>query len=489
MLSEETIMKPRCDPASDHSVYLENAEACHDTAVKIIEQLGPAIEMRHRIGEAMTTPEGRKTIPAMEKGLSEAATSVLDTYSREEENCEKTDNTQSCIYAEQFRSFVKFFGPVVPEAAGSERNPVSIKMAPLKSGSIVVPLEPKSSGYEVILDTGANVTMLSVGTANTFKEGIRVLSRSRYGQNTPFVSIKDMSFDLGGIKFQPTLGLVSAAVDFLEGSDERHTLVAVLGADFLFHRSWLVNYDRSDLVLNKDVEKEISGDNGWSQIPVFPTPYGVFYDMGIDVHINGKSFRLQFDTGTNSTSLLEQCPLTKAKDSKGSFSVSLEGLRKEMELEDVPVKFGKYKSVENVSVFPKDSINAGMLHQAGFCGLFGTDVLDGYNYMYDPKTLSLYIKPRDEKNIPSLRRAGFVPKRTILEGGQRAFIVSAIGPGTPAEKAGLKPGDMIVEFNGMKSGLTSMSELLETSYSTQPEIPVTIIRDGKIEKLTLQFKK
>lgn len=484
-------MKPRCDPISDTATYFENQQACHDAAVKIVERLEPVIEMRHKIGEARLTSKGRKTIPVLEKGLSEAAKPILDTYSREEGNCEKTDDVQSCIYAEQFRLFMKFFGPVVPVFAGTEHSPVSIEMAHLKSGYLIAPVEPKRSGYEALLDTGAGGTILSVEISDIFKDGIRILTQNaEYGEGAPIVTIKGMTFNLGGVKFEPTLGLVSPVVDFFEGSDERHKLVAILGADFLFHRSWEVDYDSSSLILEQDVEKELLKDNRWSQVPLFPTVAGsLSYYMGIDISINGKTFQLLLDTGVDNTSLLEQCSLPNAKSSGRSFAVTIEGLHERREFEGVHIKLGKYESSADINVSSESSVNAKALYKEGLCGLLGNDVLDRYNYMFDPKTFSLYIRPRDEKGIPRFRRIGFVPNRTKQEGGQAAFVITEIIPETPAEKAGLKPGDIIIEIDGMKSGSTSMLELMEISYQSKPEVQVSIIRNGETKKLTLKFKK
>lgn len=490
MDKKETSMKPRCELTSNLKTYRENSEACQDTAAKIVEQLKPVIEMRHKIGKAMTATDEGKTLSVLTKELSDTAMPILDAYAREEENCKKTDNAQSCIYAEQFRSFIKFFGPIIPIMEGVKYNPTSIEMAHLKNGYIVVPLEPKKSGVEVFLDTGAGGTVLSLEFANTHKDSVSVLSRNaEYGQNTPVVAFRDMKFDLGGITFEPTSGMVSSIGDFFEGSDKGRKLIAILGADLLFPRSWEVDHDRSIFVLEQDVEKELSKDNRWDQVSLFPSSYGVTFHTGIDVFINGRSFRLELDTGANTTGLIEQCPLPDMGGSKGTFTVTLEGLHEEKELKNTRVKLGDYGSSADITITPKNAVNAGIAQKMGFCGFLGTDVLSNYDYMYDPQTLSLYIKPRDKKEIPRFRRTGFVPKRTKQENEPAVFTVVEIIPETPAEKAGLKPGDIIMDIDSMNSNSISMMELLDMSYSSKPEIPITIVRNGETKRLILQFKK
>ncbi len=58
-------------------------------------------------------------------------------------------------------------------------------------------------------------------------------------------------------------------------------------------------------------------------------------------------------------------------------------------------------------------------------------------------------------------------------------LISSVTPGDPAEKAGLKAGDVIVGFNGKK--ITDLSDLPRTVASTPPgkNVEVKVIRDGK----------
>jgi len=64
-------------------------------------------------------------------------------------------------------------------------------------------------------------------------------------------------------------------------------------------------------------------------------------------------------------------------------------------------------------------------------------------------------------------------------------LVSSVTPGDPAEKAGLKAGDIIVGFNGKK--ITDLSDLPRTVASTTPgkQVEVRVIRDGKEKRLTV----
>ncbi|MBI5469592.1 MAG: DegQ family serine endoprotease [Deltaproteobacteria bacterium] len=58
-------------------------------------------------------------------------------------------------------------------------------------------------------------------------------------------------------------------------------------------------------------------------------------------------------------------------------------------------------------------------------------------------------------------------------------LISSVTPGDPAEKAGLKAGDIVVGFNGKT--ITDLSDLPRTVASTPPgkTVEVKVIRDGK----------
>jgi serine protease Do len=65
-------------------------------------------------------------------------------------------------------------------------------------------------------------------------------------------------------------------------------------------------------------------------------------------------------------------------------------------------------------------------------------------------------------------------------------LVSSVTDGSPAEKAGLKPGDVIVEFNGEQ---VTRADRLPNAVANTPvgrDVPVSIVRDGKPMKLTVK---
>jgi regulator of sigma E protease len=70
-------------------------------------------------------------------------------------------------------------------------------------------------------------------------------------------------------------------------------------------------------------------------------------------------------------------------------------------------------------------------------------------------------------------------------------IVGGIAPGSPAAKAGLKPGDEIIEIDGMHKDLDFSSILIASALSDAGEVVPVVVRhqDGTIEKKQLVAKE
>jgi serine protease Do len=81
-----------------------------------------------------------------------------------------------------------------------------------------------------------------------------------------------------------------------------------------------------------------------------------------------------------------------------------------------------------------------------------------------------------------------ITKEVALEFGlpnTNGALVSGVSPGTPAAKAGIQPGDVIVEYNGRP--VTDSDSLVEMVVNTKPgtTVPVTIYRENKRQTLNI----
>jgi serine protease Do len=67
----------------------------------------------------------------------------------------------------------------------------------------------------------------------------------------------------------------------------------------------------------------------------------------------------------------------------------------------------------------------------------------------------------------------------------RGALVAGVMPGSPAAKAGLQPGDILVSFDGTPIQASSELPPLVASAKEGKQVPLTIVRNGKSQTLTV----
>ena len=68
-------------------------------------------------------------------------------------------------------------------------------------------------------------------------------------------------------------------------------------------------------------------------------------------------------------------------------------------------------------------------------------------------------------------------------------LVGEVTPGSPADKAGIKPGDVIVEFNGKEISQVSMLPHLVAETPVGSKAEITLFRKGALKKLPIVIAK
>ena len=79
------------------------------------------------------------------------------------------------------------------------------------------------------------------------------------------------------------------------------------------------------------------------------------------------------------------------------------------------------------------------------------------------------------------------PEAATVPAGTKGVYVGKVRPNTVAERAGLRPGDIIVGLAGKRiHRMTTLDQLVDTVAAGQA-VPVRFLRDGAEETATLQF--
>jgi len=94
---------------------------------------------------------------------------------------------------------------------------------------------------------------------------------------------------------------------------------------------------------------------------------------------------------------------------------------------------------------------------------------------------------RVERGYVGLRLQEITPAiaQALGRSDDKGVLVASVEPGGPAEKAGFKSGDVITQFDGKP--VESGRELSRAVAATKPgiQVPVTVIRDGRPQELTV----
>ncbi len=69
----------------------------------------------------------------------------------------------------------------------------------------------------------------------------------------------------------------------------------------------------------------------------------------------------------------------------------------------------------------------------------------------------------------------------------KGALVASVGDGSPAQKAGLRRGDVITEYNGHKVARSTDLPLVVADTPIGREVPLTVFRDGKSIRLTARI--
>jgi serine protease Do len=71
--------------------------------------------------------------------------------------------------------------------------------------------------------------------------------------------------------------------------------------------------------------------------------------------------------------------------------------------------------------------------------------------------------------------------------GQTGALVGEVTPNSPAEKAGLKPGDVVIEFDGKAVSDSRHLRLMVAEKAPGSKVSVKVVRDGKQQTFTVEL--
>lgn len=410
---------------------------------------------------------------------------VQDKYRQISEACNPGNNIGSCGYVYGYDRFVKAFGPLATFGT-AHHKPDPVPMRAMKSGYVVLPLASHPD-QESMLDTGAQASGIAVEWRQRHPEYFHSAGEHIH-KTVEQVMTSELVFTLGNLSFSPAMAVVTPALDMLEGSDNQHTMIAILGLDLLYPIPWEINYDNSIFTFHVDVEERLKdAKEKWLPIPVRLINNMMGYYMSVQAHVNNVEMDMLVDVGNNKTGIFEHCA-NKIPDlsvERTGTSVNVGGLGDSWHVQNVAVRVGGVAQIfSDLSVAPASDPQTPILASLGFCGLLGLDFLGRFNLLWDPENFFLYASPSKERaKIKDGGSIAFTPMRDKQSG---RMIVAAVNEGEAADKAGLQMGDILTHVDGRSTREITILQMLDLRYSVNPATELTILRDGKEKKIILK---
>ena len=456
-----------CDIVTNVANFNRAYEECAVGRDRFLEDIKPLVKIRHKIGEARLKAD-HKALKRLEKKLSSAAKPVERTYDKNYTPCYDDVEDIACGYCHAYEKYAETVGALSEyrESAG-----------PRSKLDILVPDSVKliadiDGDHEAMFDTGCGHSIFS---RHWFTENGAAFRPVSVLGSTKYLS-EGIKLMIGSLEYSPAVIGLEPGIDVaLGGVRSPHSLISFIGIDFLLKQNFSVDNDSSTFTLNEDIDAMLEGGD-WRRLPIGINMNGrFFFQISVDVYINGQLFHMLLDTGAQSTIVFESCVDDLSNVDTTFASYDRYGYHQSKGIKSAVVRFADIDLDVPVQIDDdKERGKAKAFRSAGFCGLLGASSLRKLNYIVDPSTQSLYVKRR--KTEP--KYGEWTGIDIAFDRGKNGVIITQIGAGGPTSGSELKVGDIVTKIYGID--VKDIGRLgIENLFMTKPELPVVYIRDDK----------
>ncbi|MBS2013837.1 MAG: aspartyl protease family protein [Deltaproteobacteria bacterium] len=122
-------------------------------------------------------------------------------------------------------------------------------------------------------------------------------------------------------------------------------------------------------------------------------------------------------------------------------------------------------------------------------GLAGNEVLSRCDaIVFDLAKRTLFLEGSCDRKNPERKMGWRFEKRPDPAFPDRPWVVSAMWPGSPADRAGVRPGDRLLEVGGKPASQAIEAVWTAESGPDGTKVPVVVFRNGKQERLVAELR-
>ncbi len=348
-----------------------------------------------------------------------------------------------------------------------------------------------------IFDTGAEHTILAKNEIAQvlglpFEREFNIIGADLSTLLTAFLS-RNVSIRVGELTV-PRNDILVLQEDYFNFEEYTGILVhGILGADFFKRFVVKINYERKLITLLHPSYFSNPGPK-YKRIPIKIIKNKPYLNVQIGLQNNTADLgvRLLIDSGASLFLLLhnDTHPALQLPEQviSGNIGRGLGGYMEGYLGRVNRLKIGDQFSFNSIiTSFQDILIDRDSLSLSGRNGIIGNNLLSRFTLIIDYIREELYLKPSKNYNKGfQYDRSGLV----IIASGANlsTFVIREVIEGSPADLAGLEPGDRITGFNCMPVGLLTLSFIVKKLQSKVGKTIKLKIKRKNGEKLKVKFK-
>lgn len=153
------------------------------------------------------------------------------------------------------------------------------------------------------------------------------------------------------------------------------------------------------------------------------------------------------------------------------------------------VKFGKYEINDVLTSYPDSMVSIRTRKEDNRNGSIGADLIRRFNLVIDYRNGLITFRPNNSYNDPFQHDMSGMDVSAIVP-GLPYYEIGSIWRGSPAEKAGLLPGDQIISINNMDSKNIALGDIIYfLQQKDGKKIKMQVRRNDKVLKTVFRLKK
>lgn len=343
-----------------------------------------------------------------------------------------------------------------------------------------------------ILDTGAEMTAIDEEVVDDLGlEKVGQVMGGGGGEGKVSVSfVQNVSFHLPGIELADQTLATAALHDILEARAGRK-IDGILGYDFISRFVVKIDYRNSKLYLYDRKKWEYQGSG--SEVPIRLVDNNPVCDVTITLP-DGRSIIGNFyvDTGSGATISFTR-PFTEENGLLSALPKIVEsvgggigGISRNYLGRIAAVRIGGLAFKAPTCSFSRDNLGAGA--DASYAGKIGGRILERCTVILDYERKRILLEPNASFGTAFNGPMSGMGVTTGGRGDWHTFTIISVIDGSPADKAGVKPGDVIVSVDDKPATTFFKRDLTAMFRKNGRTIRFGFSRNGKITYKELTMK-